>query len=204
MAFEQNQAINRLIGGAPSYQMPNFMNGQQAPSIRSQPLNQPQGWLNNFKEFLFGSQPQQYSYSPYTGNQQNALQQLLMSGMQNQQNPYGDFDLLQQQIMDQYHNQIIPQLSEQFTSGTGGAASSPQFTRSLAGANQGLASQLLQHKLNYGQQNRQFGLQQAQLGLTPQYENFQTPPTTGLLGGLLGSIPQLANTGIKYGLMGRL
>lgn len=193
MAFEQNQQLQQLLnaGGIQNFQ-------PQTPSFKFQPTpTSGGGFFGGLKNFFAGS-PGQLAYSsPYGQNQQQAFQNLLNSGMYNQQNPYEGFDALRQQIMNQYYNEIIPGLAEQFTGGTGGAASSPQFARSLQGSAQGLAGQLLAHKSQYGQQNRQFGLQQAQLGLTPQFEQSYIPGQQGFLQGLLGAVPAIAQTGVR-------
>lgn len=193
MAFEQNMQLQRLLnaGGTGGFK-------PSLPSFSASPLPQQGGFWTGLKNFFTGS-PNQLAYSsPYMPSQQQAFNQLLQSGLSSQQNPYEGFDLLKQQIMDQYFNEIVPRLSEQFTGGLGGASSSPQFAKSLQGSAQSLAERLLAHKIGYGQQNRQFGLQQAQMGLTPQYETSYIPGQEGFLSALAGrGIPAAASL---YGL----
>lgn len=190
MAFEQNMPLQNLLSsaGTGGFQ-------PQYPSFRTSPLpSSSGGFLSKIKNF-FGGTPSRLAYSsPFVPSQQQAFQQLLQSGLASQQNPYEGFDLLRNQIMQQYFNEIVPQLAEQFTGGTGGASSSPQFAKLLQGSAQSLADRLMAHKIGYGQQNRQFGLQQAQMGLTPQFESAYIPGQEGVLSSLLGrGIPAAAS-----------
>lgn len=204
MAFEQNMALQRLVnpqqqqyGMAPQQQFSNA-----APRLNASPLNQGNGggWWDSVKNYLFGTDPQQFSYSPYTDQQQNFLQNILQSGQYNMSNPYQGFEELQNNILDQYKNNILPQIAEQFTGGTGGAASSPDFAKSLQGGGQGLASMLLQHKIGYGQANRAFGLQQAQMGLQPRFETGIIPGQQGFLSGATNALAGGAGYGASlYG-----
>lgn len=196
MAFEQNQQLSRLLGNNQmGMQQGSLASLQRAPQVSFSPLNQNQGgWWDSVKQYLFGSNPQQYSYSPYNEYQQQALQSLLAAGQHGMANPYEGFDAIRDQILRDYQENIIPQIAEQFTAGTGGAASSPQFVKRLQAGGQGLANQLMAHKLGYGQQNKQFGLQQLQQGLTPQYETGFVPGQQGLVGSALNrAIPAAAS-----------
>lgn len=199
MAFEQNQQLSRLLGGGQMNPMQGSLSPlQRAPQFYSSPINQNQGgWWDSVKQYLFGSNPQQYSYSPYNEYQQQALNSLLNAGQSNMANPYEGFDEIRNQILRDYQENILPQISEQFTAGTGGASSSPDFVKRLSAGGQGLANQLMAHKLNYGQQNRQFGLQQLQQGLTPHYETSINPGREGLIGSTLNKAIPLA--GAIYG-----
>lgn len=196
MAFEQNQQLSRLVNpmGMQQGQFPTAGMGQQQnqfpsgmgqggriPGMQFQPYQQDQGWGSWFKNFLFGSPEGQMYEFPYTQNQYGAFNNLLNQGQQNMQNPYAGFEPLQQQIMSQFHNQILPGIASRFTSGTGGGLSSPSFTQQLGSGARGLAESLAAHKVNYGQQNRQFGLQQTQLGLTPQFQSSYVPRQSGFL-----------------------
>lgn len=196
MAFEQNPQINRLLGtNGMGSQQGSLASLQGAPQVSFSPINQNQGgWWDSVKQYLFGSNPQQYSYSPFNQYQQQALHSLLNAGQYDLANPYEGFDLLRDQILRDYQENIIPQIAEQFTAGTGAAASSPQFVKRLQAGGQGLAQKLMAHKLGYGQQNRQFGLQQLQQGLTPQYQTGFVPGQQGLIGSALNrAIPAAAS-----------
>jgi hypothetical protein len=186
MAFEQNTALQSLMNAQPS----------QAPRLTSQPLQDQNqgGFWNSVLKYLFGTDPQMFSYSPYTQPQQQYLNNLLSSGAYNQANPYQGFEQLQNQITNQFHENIVPQLAERFTSMGQNALSSPDFTKQIRGGGQGLANLLLQHKINYGQQNREFGFQQGQAGLRPQFETAYTPGQQGLIPGITNrALPALGS-----------
>jgi len=223
MAFEQNPQLMQLLNSsyaAPEQQQQQYRNplqrqapqqryGQQQGYANQNPMmymqEQPnqKNWWQSAWEYLLGSNPQYGYSSDYTPYQRQGFQDIFNQGMSNLQNPYEGFNEIENSTRDYYKNQLAPSVANQFTSMGGGALSSPDFAKQLGEAGTGLASQLAQHKIGYGQQNRQFGLQQAQLGLTPQYQSFYQPATGGLIGGALNAIPQLAKTGVKYGLMGR-
>jgi hypothetical protein len=232
MAFENNEALRRLLDPAalqqaeyerrsyspvpqpaPNLQQQNQL--QPLPQYRSSFKNGPQpvmtqpfqqsgsgGFFNSLKNYLFGSPAQQTSYSPYSQQQQEALNSLLSSGQQNMQNPYSGFEPLQQELMDYFNQQIVPSLTNRFTGMTNASLSSPAFAQQLGGASKGLAQSLLSHKLNYGNQNRQFGLQQAQLGLTPQYEQGYIPGQEGLIPGVINRAIPAASYGLGAGYYG--
>jgi len=167
MAFEQNPQLNRLINPMGQQQFPT--QGMGVNQMQMMPFQQDQNqsiWskLGNF----FTGTPRQQSYSfPHTQQQYGAYNNLLQQGQQNMNNPYEGFEPIRKQIMEQFYNEILPGISSRFGSG---ALSSPDFTKQLGTAGQGLASMLAAHQANFGQQNRQFGLQQTQLGLTPQFQ----------------------------------
>lgn len=207
MAFEQNQQLQRLVGNNAYDQLgvqPRYNNQmnpyqmshlQQPQQINFRPINQSGGgFLERAGNFLGGTSPQQATYSNYTPFQQQGFQSLLNAGNYNMQNPYEGFEPLQQHLLDYFNEQIVPRIAERFTSMGGGALSSPAFAQQLSAGGKGLASQLLQHKLDYGRQNREFGLRQSQIGLTPQYEQSFVPGQEGFLSGLANrAIPAAAN-----------
>lgn len=200
MAFEQNAQLQRLAGNnafdqlavQPKYT--NQMNPYQSPvmtrpqTVNFRPINQNQdrGYWGSIKDYLFGTSPQTAEYSPYTPFQQQGFQALQNAGQTTLNNPYAGFEPLQQQLMEYFQEQILPAIAERFTSRGGGALSSPDFANQLSAGGRGLASQLLQHKLNYGQQNKEFGLKQLQAGLTPHYEQAFIPGQEGFLNTLAG------------------
>lgn len=199
MAFEQNPALNRLINPMQQNQFPTGGMGVMSPI--SQPLNQQnqnQGW-GDWLASLFQSTPaQQVTSSPYNQQQQQFFGNLLQQGNQNMQNPYAGFEPIQNDIMSQFYNEILPGIASRFTGMTGGALSSPSFVQQLGSGAQGLAERLALHKTNFGQQNRQFGLQQAQLGLTPQLQNNYTERQPGPFERGLGLIPSAVKAYAAY------
>jgi len=218
MAFEQNPQLMQLLNSrysAPEEQQqqqyrnplqrqaPQQRYGQQQGYANQNPMmymqEQPSqgGWWDSIKSALFGSNPQYGYSSDYTPYQRQGFHDIFNQGMNNLQNPYEGFGDIERYAQDFYKNQLAPGVANQFTNIGGGALSSPDFAKQLGEAGTGLAAQLAQHKIGYGQQNRQFGLQQAQLGLTPQFQSFQTPATGGFFGAALGAVPQIANSGIK-------
>lgn len=189
MAFEQNPVLQNLAYGT---QLP-----QNLPQVGMNSVRQkPQGFLEGLGNFFLGEGPKQFYATPYTANQHEGFNKLLQMGLQNQENPYTGFEPIQKQIMEQFYNQILPGIAERFTGVTGGAPSSPSFAKQIGSGAQGLATMLAAHRAQFGQNQQQIGLRQAQLGLTPQYENAITPRTPGFFENLLG----LAPTAIKaYG-----
>lgn len=187
---------------------------------------QPQGWMDwimqklgglyqGGKEALFGTPGGWQQLQNYHPHQQQALDQILGGGLQMLQNPYQGWEGLEQEATNRFNQQIIPGLAERFTSmgGHGTAAtSSPAFAGQLGAAGAGLSSMLNAQKAYYGQQNRQQGLQQAQIGLTPQFQYGELAPQEGYwptlaqgatmyaTGGLTGApaASHLINKGVNY------
>jgi hypothetical protein len=190
VAFEQNPALNRLINPMQQNQFPTGGMGVMSPI--SQPFNQQnnnQGW-GDWLASLFQSTPaQQVTSSPYNQQQQQFFNNLLQQSNQNMQNPYAGFEPIQNDIMSQFYNEILPGIASRFTGMTGGALSSPSFVQQLGSGAQGLAERLALHKTNFGQQNRQFGLQQGQLGLTPQLQHTNMQRQPSAFENSLGLIP---------------
>jgi hypothetical protein len=147
----------------------------QPIGIGRQESNTPQkGWFDTIKEFFMGTPEHTIYSSPYTQQQMGGFQQLQQMGLENQQNPYAGFENIQQGAEDFYNQQLIPSLSERFASqgrgrGGGGSLSSPDFQQNLRTSSQDFSRQLAGLKAQYGQQNKGFGLQQAQAGLNPLY-----------------------------------
>lgn len=195
MAFEQNAQLQKLLGQdkLPGNSLYNNQTNPYmgSPMLRPQQINfqsadQDRGWWGSIKDYLFGTSPQVAQYSNYTPFQQSGFQGLQNAGQHLLNDPYAGFEPLQQQMLDYFNQQIVPSIAEQFTSRGGGALSSPAFAQQLAAGGRGLASQLLQHKLNYGQQNREFGLRQLQAGLSPHYEQSFVPGQEGFFNSLAG------------------
>lgn len=107
-----------------------------------------------------GGQPAQtQQLQNFTPQQQNALNALLSQGQQNF-NP----EAISNQARKQFNQQTVPSLAERFTSLGNNSLSSPAFASQLGQAGAGLEENLAGLRSN-------MGLQQLQLGLTPQFEN---------------------------------
>lgn len=120
----------------------------------------------------------------FNPQQQDVLQQLLNSGTKGLQNPYQGFEPIEQRARSQFQQRTIPQLLEQFTSmgGHGTAAlSSPAFASQLGQAGAGLEEGLAAQRSQYGMQNQSQLMQLLGLGLTPQYNDYQTNDQPGFL-----------------------
>ena len=143
----------------------------------------PQGgsWLDSLGEFFTGS-PESYDiFNKFNPQQMQALQQLLSSGQQNMQNPYEGFEPLQQETMNNFYQSILPGIKEQFAGQRGGALSSPDFGSQLSSGASGLSALLNAQKARYGMANKQFGLQQSQLGLQSPFDVQRRPAQQGWL-----------------------
>lgn len=211
MAFEQNQQLQKLLNPM-NMQMPQSSSqgqgyGQQFPQPRPAqpqmgfaPLNNQNGWGDTFKNFFLGTPERQYYSSPFSQNQSQGLEQLLGMGLQNQQNPYGGWEDLRNSILSDYQQNILPNILERFTGMGGGSLSSPDFAKQVTAGNQGLMSMLLAHKANLGQQNRQFGLQQSQAGLRPQFESAYSPRQPGALEDIWNTGKNITQQAIPFAL----
>ena len=199
MAFEQNPVLRNLAYGKYGKESPQNLPRSGVRAL-SNPQQQSQGFLGRLGQgisnFFGGQGPQEFYSTPYSQNQEQGFNSLLQMGLKNQQDPYAGFDPIQKQIMDQFYNEVIPNISARFTGETGGALSSGSLAQQLGTASQGLQSMLAAHRAQFGQNQQQFGLQQAQLGLTPQYQTAFQQQQPGFLQQLL----QLAPSAVKaYG-----
>ena len=127
---------------------------------------------------LFGKKERVQQYNRYTPQQQSAMNQLLMQGLQN-----ADFGPIEQREINRFNTQIIPGLAERFTSMGNGQRSSG-FQQALGMAGAGLGESL-------ASQRSQFGMQQLGMGLSPQFENVFRPRQPGAIEQGLGSIMNL-------------
>lgn len=170
----------------------NQMNPSQFRTFTPPPSDQ--SW---WSQFFFGT-PESYTQIPRYGQQgMDFLSQLLSGSMSQLNDPYQGFDDIANYANQQFYQNIIPQLSERFTAGTGGAASSPQFASQLGQAGSGLAGLLAQQKQQYGFQNRNQALQQGQLGLTQPYDVQGRNRVPGFPEQLLGNFNQNAQSAAK-------
>lgn len=134
-----------------------------------------------FGDFLFGKKGGfQTAPSPYSSEQQNALNMVLMQALQGlQQSPYS-FEPIKQQALSTFQQDIIPSLAERFAGL--GATNSSGFTGELARAGTGLSRDLasLQSQYNLQQQGSLQNL--LGLGLQPQNQQYYRLPQQGFLG----------------------
>jgi hypothetical protein len=214
MAFEQNAQLKRLLDPVALQQMaydqdrqynrsglPMPQNNQRQGNFGQQfPMQQPQGLQigslpgtqqgRGFWGAAFGTPEQQISNIPYDEQQSQIFQLLQQMGLQNLQDPYNGFDQLKQDVYKEFNENVLPDISNRFTSMGGGAPSSPDFTKQLQGGIRGLQDQYLQSRIGYGNQNRELGMQQLRMGLTPQRQTSYIPAEPGFV---QQSIPVLAN-----------
>lgn len=165
--------------------------------------------MPTFSEWLFGS-PDKLKKVPTGTNQQQSLHNSILGQAMNMQGSGGGYDLAQQYYnnllggnqqqafdqfsqpyLQQFQEQMLPQLAERFAGS--GSLSSSGFGQSLGGAASNLQSQLAQLFSNlqgqaaqqqYGQYNQ---LTQQGLNYQPFAYNKQQG-SSGLLSGLLGGL----------------
>jgi len=146
---------------------------------------------------IFGraTQPTQVTQVPrYNVQQEQGLNQILQNALQRMQNPSAGFEPIRQQALNTYNQQIAPQLREGFNL-TGFSPSSPSFERQLASSGANLSNMLASQQAQYAQNAYGQGLQGAQLGLTPTFENMIQPgqqSQPGLFESLLSGLGPLA------------
>ena|SRR5258708_30004141 len=135
---------------------------------------------------ILGDNPGQIHQVPqYTPQQQQVMDLLLQLGGEKQQNPYEGFEGIEQNALNNFFEQIVPQLTEGFSGSGNNAYSSPVLQTNLSSAGSSLAQRLAAMQNEYGMQNQHSGLQQLQLGLNPRNENYFQAPTPGIGRGLL-------------------
>jgi hypothetical protein len=129
---------------------------------------------------IFGKKPQNRQVSPYSQQQRGGMDWLVNQGQQN-----ADWAPIEQNARTQFQKNTIPSLAERFTSMGEGAQSSSGFQGALGSAASDLESQLAALR-------GQFGLQQMQTGLQPQFENIMQPRQPGAIeSGMAGAAPFL-------------
>lgn len=179
--------IGSLIGAGAG-----FIGGGFSGADQSSPLSGSQGSSNGVWEFLFGTPEGQQLLSRFSPEQQSHLSQLLKSGQQDIQNPYAGFEPIKQSILNSLHQDVLPRLTHQFSAQGSNALSSPVLQSQLGGqAANYLADKLGAAQAAYGLQNKDIGLRQIQLGLSPQYGSGginQNMGTSGLLSEITPSV----------------
>lgn len=198
--------IQSMQGGQPSQSLNGMsaLQNQQGGQQKSSPWKYlspllsavlPQEWKQGIGDFIFGT-PSSIQGIPNFDESQLQLLQMLLGGAGEQlQNPYAGFDPLAQEAMSDFEQRGLPALAEQFTSLGSNKISSPAFASQAGQARAGLSERLAAMKSLYGMQNRQQGLQQAGLALSPKNQNFSVPGQPGALGPILNAAAQ---AGTKY------
>jgi len=190
------QQPQNVLGGQ-GYQQPNQQNPQdlaQQLAMLQQYVNpggqgtinyQPPGqadegfWKNlwnGVRNFTVGEPGQALQFPNYTPIQQGGLNKLLLQGLQN-----SDFGGIENRARQDFQTKTLPSIAERFTSMGAGNRGSSAFAGQLGAAASDLESQL-------GALRGQYGLQQLQYGLRPQFENAYIPRS----GGLLQALPNAA------------
>lgn len=160
----------------------------QAQSIAPQAGGgEDEGWLANAlkgaKEFALGTPggPEQLqNFQPW----QQYIQYILGNlGLENSN--FGD---IEKNEVNRFNRETIPGIAERFQGMPGSNQNSSGFQSSLGSAGAQLGDRLAALRSQYGMQQLQFGLQ-------PQFENIYKPPTQGALQQLL---PLAAKAGAAY------
>lgn len=214
--FEQNQQLNKLVNQPDILQylqQQGVQNGQvnrrSAPQIHNYGNNsprqqgfgpngimpiqmqnleeEPQGWGDWWKEYFGGTKDRQITQYPHTQQQYGAYNNLLEQGQKTINDPYAGFGPLRDETMRRYREEIIPQTLAGYH---GGSGTSPNLVRQLGNQASGLASMLNAQQAQWGQQNREFGLRQTELGLTPQFNQQFVPGKPGLLQNIQAPLAQ--------------
>jgi hypothetical protein len=129
---------------------------------------------------LFGTPEHAEQFQQYTPQQQAMMSQMLQQGGQN-----ADFGAIRNQEVNRFNQQTVPSLAARFTGmgGQGGQHSSGfQQALGMSGANLGTDLAGMQS---------QYGMQQLQMGMRPQFENVMRPRQAGGLEQGLSSVAQL-------------
>lgn len=127
--------------------------------------------------------------------QKGILGLLLNQGLGEMQNPYGGFEDLQNYTNENFKKNILPSISERFSSLGNNSLSSPAFSSQVgqAAGQQNYLSSLLRHQ--YGQQGRQNALGTLALGLQPSFQNYYKASQPGagenILSGVLQAAPSV-------------
>jgi hypothetical protein len=176
----------------PSYGQ-NYGQQQFNPVSRFSAPKQNRGFWGGLNDFLFGT-PEDYNvFNRFDPQQSDSLSRLLSGGQNTVDNPYEGFEGLREETINDYYQNILPRLTEQFGASTNASPSSPAFHSALAAGGSGLAAMLNAQKSRYGLQNKEFGLRQQQLGLTPRFDIQRRERTPGFIQNAFGGITENAD-----------
>ncbi len=164
-------------GTTPTPQQQAIINAN--PNVPAGPIATPlpgeSGFFAGLKRFALGNEPEFLQFSPYTPNQQQALQQLLQQGLGGLTPQNLSFEPFEQRARQQFQESTIPSLAERFNALSGGqglrsSAFQTALGRQASELESSLAALRAQHNLNLlpAYQNM------VTLGLTPQYESIYT------------------------------
>lgn len=153
------------------------------------------GGLN---EFLVGRAGGAQQLDLFRPEQENILNQLAQLGISGIQNPTQGFQPIANQAQQNFMQQTVPMLSERFTSGTGGALSSPSFASLIGQAGAGLQSNLAAQEAQFGQNQLSALLPLLQLGLQPQFKYAEDEGEQGLLGQAAPGIGEALGTAAQH------
>ncbi len=143
--------------------------------------------------FFLGT-PQRIEQVPrYNSQQQDIMSQVLGRAWGGLQNPTKGFEPIAQNAVNRFNQQIIPSLSERFSSMGQNSISSPAYTSQLGQASAGLASDLASQEAQYGLENQSQLMQLLGIGLTPQHENIGVSGESGLLQQILPFLGRLGS-----------
>jgi hypothetical protein len=146
------------------------------------------------KEFFMGKPSQIQGISPYDPAQLDAMKRLRQTGFDILANPSQGFEPIAQQARTQFQQKTVPMLAERFL-GSGQNLASSGLTQQLSQGGAGLEEALAALQAQYGMQNRAQGLSALGMGLSPQFQFFQTPEQQGLVSSLL---PLALQAGLGY------
>lgn len=132
--------------------------------------------------FFTGTKPSIKQVSTMTGDQSALTNQMARQGMQNT-----DFGGIENLETKRFNEQTIPSIMSRFMA-HGQNQNSSAMQAALGGAGSDLGARLAALR-------SQYGLQQAQLGQRPQFENVYNPGSEGFLSQIAGP---LANMGMSF------
>lgn len=149
---------------------------------------------------ITGKNPYISSASTLNPAQQQSQESILPGLTKSLQQPL-DFQALQNETMRDYEQNIVPKISNIFTSNTNGKPSSPEFASQLRAGNQDLASRLnaQRSKFELEKRNQEQNLLGTLMGRSQ--ENFYNEPTEGIVGTTLPHVTnRLLDLGIDKGI----
>jgi hypothetical protein len=168
---------------------------QPMNQVMGQQTAQQPGFGTQVWESLFGSPQRVQQAQQYTPEAQQMMSRMMNTGFEGLKQ--FDFGPIRDKAIRQYQQQIVPGLSERFTS-MGGRRSSG-FQQALGASGSDLMSNLAALEENYNLQRQPMFQQLIGMGLRPQWENLVNPATSGLipdlLKGLFSTGGQMAGAG---------
>ncbi len=93
-----------------------------------------------------------FAYSHLTPQQQQQKDQMIDMAMKGLQNPYAGFELIAQQVLENFHSNTAPGIAEKFAGL--GAIKSSAFSAAMLGSEEQLKKKLAAMKIQYGIQSQ--------------------------------------------------